>query len=155
MRRNKILNVNNSNVYWNRRVKVILLGSCRILKEAGPITEVLKVRKDWSTVFLHLASLISNISRLLSKIATGQTLYSSLQLGKHKHIAKHTHIKRSHKFEVFWSKNVKCWVVILLFVCFFNLVTITVPCALKLEVMLLNLPLGIMTPHQSGSFRKE
>lgn len=46
MRRNKILNVNNSNVYWNRRVKVILLGSCRILKEAGPITEVLKVRRD-------------------------------------------------------------------------------------------------------------
>lgn len=46
MRRNKILNVNNS-IYLNRRVKVILLGSCRILKEAGPITQVLKVRKDW------------------------------------------------------------------------------------------------------------
>lgn len=42
-----------------------------------------------------------------------------------------------------------------LHVFFFSVVTITVAYALTLEVLSLNLPLRIMTLHQSGSFRKE
>lgn len=152
MRRNKILSVNNSNIYMNRRVKVILLGSCRTLKEAGPITEILKVRKDWLFNIVSASGLLDfkHFQIVIQDCNWESTALKFAIMKTQTHSKTHIHIKRSHKFEVFWSENAKCWVTIFKKFSLYNHA-----CALKLEVLSLNLPLGIMTPHQSGSFRKE
>lgn len=151
MRRNKILSVNNSNIYMNRRVKVILLGSCgRTLKEAGPITEILKVRKDWLLNIVSASGLFDFkhfqivIQDCNWEHCTQVCNYENTNTQQNTHTSKEvTSLK---------ILEAECYVGVTIFK---NLVSITMPCALKLEVLSLHLPLGIMTPHQSGSFRKE
>lgn len=97
-------------IYIEHRVKVILLGSCGILKEVGPITEVLKVRKDWLFHSISASGLlISNISRLFSKIAAGQAQHSSLQLGQHKHTLTNMQQKKAWILNIL--KSAKFWAI--------------------------------------------
>lgn len=133
MRRKKILDVNNSNIYWNRRVKVILLGSCRILEEAGPITEVLKVREDWLFNSVSASGLL-DFKHFQIVIQDCNWANSVLKFAIRKtQTHRKTHIKRNYKFEVFWRKNAKCWIArVCICLCVFSLVTVTVAYALTL-----------------------
>ena len=98
----------------NRREKVILLGSCRTVKEAGPITEILKVRKDWLFHSVSASGLLGfkHFQIVIQDCNWANTALKFAIMKTQTHSKTHIHIKRSHKFEVFWSENAKCWVTI-------------------------------------------